>query len=95
MVLWYAVYHAASGELVSYGTDVADPLPEGLAVREIGEQPPGRSEMWDTEQIAYVPRPPLPDELPSAPPEETMATVGRSSRRTPRSRRSAAAEAAG
>ena len=37
---WYAIYRLSNGELVSTGTSVADPLPAGLGVTNLGENPP-------------------------------------------------------
>lgn len=37
---WYAIYKLSNGELVSTGTSVADPLPDGLGVANLGENPP-------------------------------------------------------
>lgn len=63
----YAVYEADTGNLVSTGTEVADPLPEGLAVKEIPAQ--GQAgEQWNTKKLAFVkPEPPPPP--PAAAPE--------------------------
>ena len=37
---WYAIYRLSDGELVSVGTSVADPLPAGLGVTNLGANPP-------------------------------------------------------
>lgn len=38
--MWYAIYSVATGALVSTGTVIADPLPEGLGIIELGALPP-------------------------------------------------------
>ena len=43
---WYSIYDEKTGHLVSVGTELADPLPEGLAVLETEEKPQGP---WDTD----------------------------------------------
>lgn len=50
---WYAVFESGSGELVSTGTEVARPLPAGLAVSEIAG-PPRPGERWDSATRAFV-----------------------------------------
>jgi len=48
---WHAVYREADGGLVSIGTRVADPLPDGLATVEYAERPNGR---WDAKALDFV-----------------------------------------
>lgn len=55
--MWYAVYRSDSGALVSVGTVLADPLPEGLEVREYADWPVGA---WDAETRSFVIQPPPP-----------------------------------
>ncbi len=51
---WWAVYRLADGFLVSCGTEVADPLPAGLAMVAIpGPQP--ETELWHPEQLSFRP----------------------------------------
>jgi len=60
MTIWYAVFDEKDGRLVSQGTVIADPLPEGLAVVEIPEQNP-EGFAWNPQTRAFdVPvKPPL------------------------------------
>ena len=44
---WWAIVRAADGELVSVGTRVADPLPEGLAVLPLDHEPDWSVERWN------------------------------------------------
>lgn len=56
--IWCAVYRVSSGELISLGTVIANPLPAGLAVTEIGSGPPNVTQQWDPSTRQFVPRPP-------------------------------------
>lgn len=40
MIMWKAIYLTVSGDLVSLGTVVANPLPEGLSVVDVGPERP-------------------------------------------------------
>lgn len=53
--MWSAVYRLATGELVSTGTSVADPLPDGLAVTALGDSLPSGD--WDCIALAFVSAP--------------------------------------
>jgi hypothetical protein len=55
---WFAVYRLADGELVSTGTVIADPLPEGLAAKEIDGDPAGL--VWNAAALQFE-APPPPD----------------------------------
>lgn len=62
---WYMVIDAADGRAVSIGTDVADPLPEGLEAIPISGDSASAilcsEAVWDTETRAVVvPTPPVP-----------------------------------
>jgi hypothetical protein len=52
---YYAV-HDAAGVLVSHGSTTADPLPEGLVRKNVGN-PPGRGLVWDPQALDFVPEP--------------------------------------
>ena len=54
---YFAVYETATGRLKSLGTVLADPLPVGLTVLDIGSPPPD-NEMWDATITSFIPRPP-------------------------------------
>lgn len=56
---WYAVIDKATGEALSFGTEVADPLPAELGAIPVDHQP-GASEIWDKTRRAIVARPPTP-----------------------------------
>ncbi len=55
---WWAVVDG-DGELVSLGTVVADPLPEGLTAIETVEPQPGQ--VWDAGEQGWVTPPPPPE----------------------------------
>lgn len=54
---WFAVYRLADGQLVSVGTTVADPLPAGLAVTNLGENRP--EGIWNSVTHVFDPAPVL------------------------------------
>jgi hypothetical protein len=51
--MWLAVYKQATGELVSLGTVAADPLPAGMASKDVGESRP--SGAWNAATLAFEP----------------------------------------
>ena len=51
---WFAVIDA-SGNAVSFGTVVADPLPDGLTAVEIEGQPDKGVRKWDAQTRTMVP----------------------------------------
>lgn len=54
---WYAV-HDAAGALLSIGTSLGDPLPDGLTALELAEQPDLALVEWDVPTLSFVARPP-------------------------------------
>lgn len=59
--MMYLVYVTVTGEADSYGTILADPMPEGLTVRPMSEDETagvleGRL-MWDASTLAFVQNP--------------------------------------
>lgn len=52
--MWYAV-HDKTGRLVSTGTVIADPLPDGLTAVPLGDDAPTGE--WDAAQKVFVPLP--------------------------------------
>lgn len=58
--MWYAVYRAQDGGLVSQGTVVADPLPEGLVAVALGEERPAG--VWNPATRSFDPAPTAPRE---------------------------------
>lgn len=55
---WHAVYRTATGELVSVGTVLADPMPAGLSVLSLAGEPDAATHEWDAALLAFVPHPP-------------------------------------
>lgn len=56
---WYAVVNKKTGEAVSFGTEVADPLSSELDVIEL-EHEPRNDEEWDSETKKMIKREPSP-----------------------------------
>lgn len=54
---WFAVWRQTDGELVSVGTSVADPLPAGLGVTNLGDNPP--TGVWNKVTHQFDPSAPL------------------------------------
>ena len=76
---WYAVFDRATGEAVSFGTELADPLPAHLEAVEIAGQP-GRKAgtRWDaaTRGIVALPAsPPPPDRVAELLADETVVAI--------------------
>lgn len=61
---WYAVHRSDNGELVSVGTEVADPLPAELTALALTGEPSFRTHRWNaaTRALELIP-PPTDDEL--------------------------------
>lgn len=55
---WYAIYATATGELVSIGTVVADPLPAGMAAKALAGDPAGKQ--WNSTTLVFDAVSPLP-----------------------------------
>ena len=60
-MIWYAVYQSAGGVLVSVGTEVANPLPDGLASKELGESDTHPQGDWDTVNLVFTPFSTVPE----------------------------------
>lgn len=58
---WYAVVDKKTGEALSFGTEVANPLPPEFVAVEIDHQPQA-GEMWDPKQRKLVTAPPSPSQ---------------------------------
>lgn len=54
--MWYAV-HDESGRLLSVGTTLADPLPDGLTAVVLAGEPDLASQQWDEAARDFVSRP--------------------------------------
>jgi hypothetical protein len=61
MADWFAIYREADGTLVSLATVVADPLPAGLAKKQVTQFTGGVQ--WDTATLDWEPKPPLPPDV--------------------------------
>lgn len=53
----FALYETATGRLHSLGHIVVDPLPDGMSVLLVGDNPPDPSVMWDETTLSFIPRP--------------------------------------
>lgn len=61
--MWNALYETATGRLLSIGSVVADPLPEGTAVVEYAERPDQTTQVWDEATHDFVQRASVPPSL--------------------------------
>lgn len=52
---WFAVYRISDSKLQSIGTEVADPLPDGLAVKDMGKVRPKGN--WNESTLSFDPKP--------------------------------------
>ena len=79
---WHILYNTASGQSVSIGTVIADPLPEGITALpltdEQGEGLQNGSLIWDAATRTLIPTPP-----PSVTAEEHLESVGLGGSRQP------------
>jgi hypothetical protein len=79
---WHILYNNTTGESVSIGTVIADPLPEGITALPLtdaeGEGLQNGTLMWDAATRTLIPTPP-----PSATAEEHLRSVGLAGDRQP------------
>ena len=79
---WHLLYTTATGQSVSIGTVIADPLPEGITALpltdEQGEGLQNGTLIWDAASRALIPTPP-----PTQTAEEFLASVGLAGDRQP------------
>jgi hypothetical protein len=79
---WHLLYNSTTGESVSIGTVIADPLPEGITALpltdEQGEGLQNGSLIWDAASRTLIPTPP-----PSVTAEEHLRSVGLAGDRQP------------
>jgi hypothetical protein len=79
---WHLLYNTESGQSVSIGTVIADPLPEGITALpltdEQGEGLQNGSLIWDAATRTLIPTPP-----PSVTAEEHLRSVGLAGDRQP------------
>jgi hypothetical protein len=57
--MWHAIYDIATGALVSVGTVIAAPLPDGLAALDVGDTMPDGD--WNPATLSFVARSALPE----------------------------------
>jgi hypothetical protein len=76
-IIWYAHYDTTTGELLSLGTVIPDPLPEGTAVRSYTTRPDLSVVVWDTVTTTFIPRDPptLVDRITDLESDSSLATV--------------------
>jgi hypothetical protein len=79
---WHLLYNTATGQSVSIGTVIADPLPEGITALpltdEQGEGLQNGSLKWDEDTRTLIPTPP-----PAVTAEEHLDAVGLGGNRQP------------
>jgi hypothetical protein len=79
---WHLLYNTATGESVSIGTVIADPLPEGITALpltdEQGEGLQNGTLIWDAATRTLIPTPP-----PAVTAEEHLRSVGLAGDRQP------------
>jgi hypothetical protein len=79
---WHLLYNTATGESVSIGTVIADPLPAGITALPLtdaqGEGLQNGSLKWDAATRTLIPTPP-----PTLTAEEFLASVGLAGDRQP------------
>jgi hypothetical protein len=79
---WHLLYNTESGQSVSIGTVIADPLPEGITALPLtdaeGEGLQNGSLKWDEETRTLIPTPP-----PAVTAEEHLESVGLGGNRQP------------
>jgi hypothetical protein len=79
---WHLLYNTTTGESVSIGTVIADPLPEGITALPLtdaeGEGMQNGSVIWDAASRTLIPTPP-----PTQTAEEHLESVGLAGDRQP------------
>jgi hypothetical protein len=79
---WHLLYNSTTGESVSIGTVIADPLPEGITALPLtdaeGEGMQNGSLIWDAATRTLIPTPP-----PAVTAEEHLRSVGLAGDRQP------------
>jgi hypothetical protein len=79
---WHLLYNTATGQSVSIGTVIADPLPQGITALPLtdaqGEGLQNGTLIWDAATRTLIPTPP-----PAVTAEEFLASVGLAGDRQP------------
>ena len=73
MANWQAVYRLSTGELISLGTVIADPLPRGMATVDLGATRPEGRITWNPRSLRFDPSPPIPADVDRV--EEYLAAL--------------------
>lgn len=55
--MWYAVYITATGQLISVGSVLANPLPAELSVKQFDSEPDAALVEWDIVTLSFIPHP--------------------------------------
>lgn len=71
---WYAVIDEATGEARSFGTVLADVLPDGLVAVPIAKQP-NRAQRWNAAKRAIEAVAPAPDRVTEFTADPTVAAI--------------------
>jgi hypothetical protein len=65
-MIWYAVYFTATGEADSFGTVLADPMPDQFSVKQLSDTETAMlldgTGIWSPTDLAIIPRPEEPNE---------------------------------
>ncbi len=72
--MWFAIYQTSDGTLVSLATVVADPLPAGLAKKQVA--PYSGGVQWNATLLDWEPSPPPPPDVDRV--DEFVVRVGSS-----------------
>ena len=70
--MWFAIYQTSDGTLISLATVVADPLPAGLAKKQV--DPRSAGVQWNRTLLDWEPEPPPPPDIDRV--EEFLARIG-------------------
>ena len=70
--MWFAIYQTSDGTLISLATVVADPLPAGLAKKQIA--PYSAGVQWNPTLLDWEPEPPPPPDVDRV--EEFLTRIG-------------------
>lgn len=82
MARWFGIVESSSGDLVSTGTVLADELPPGLEIIELGTEGPPEGKVWDPETRAFI-DPAAPPVSPEEEAAQGLLARARASLRNP------------
>ena len=69
--MWFAIYQISDGTLISLATVVADPLPAGLAKKQVAAHSAGLQ--WNPTLLDWEPAPPPPPDVDRV--DEVIAAI--------------------